>query len=161
MKVLLCAPTGCAAFNIGGFTIHSALKIPRSTKKVYEPLGNEALNTLQSQLSGLQILIIDEISMVNARVLAFIHGRLKQIKQVKASDRHAIFGGVCILAVGDFYQLPPVKAKPLCVPDMTLGTASWSENFEVVYLDEIMRQKDDFAFANLLNKLRTKKKGDL
>ena len=52
-----------------------------------------------------------------------------------------------------------VKAMPLCVPDMTLGTDLWSENFEVVHLDEIMRQKDDLAFTNLPNKLRTKKKG--
>ena len=158
VKVLLTGPTGTSAFNIGGFTVHSALKIPRSAKKTYESLGNDSLNTLQTQLAGLEILIIDEISMVDRKVLAYIHGRMKQIKRIRTTDRDSYFGGVCILAVGDFYQLPPVKGKPLCVPDFSYGHDMWNEVFKIVKLEEIMRQKEDHAFANLLNKLRTKAK---
>ena len=137
VKVLLTAPTGTAAFNIGGFTVHSALKIPRTATFMYQPLGNDGLNTLRSQLAGLQILIVDEISMVDLKVLAHIHGRLKQIKQIRTTDRSSLFGGVCILAVGDFYQLPPVKAKSVCLPNMQLGSDMWNDNFEIVKLEEI------------------------
>ena len=160
VKVLLTAPTGTAAFNIGAFTVHSALKIPRAAGYTYQPLGNDALNTLQSQLAGLQILIVDEISMVDLKVLAHVHGRLKQVKQIRTTDRRSLFGGVCILAVGDFYQLPPVKAQPVCLPNVQLGSDMWNDNFEIVTLEEIMRQKDDVAFANTLNALRTKRKSD-
>ena len=158
VKVLLTGPTGTSAFNIGGFTVHSALKIPRNARKNYESLGNDSLNTLQTQLAGLEILIIDEISMVDRKVLAYVHGRMKQIKQIRTTDRDSYFGGVCILAVGDFYQLPPVKGKPLCVPDFSYGYDMWNEVFKIVKLEEIMRQKEDHEFANLLNKLRTKAK---
>ena len=158
VKVLLTGPTGTSAFNIGGFTVHSALKIPRTAKKNYESLGNDALNTLQTQLGGLQILIIDEISMVDRKVLAYVHGRMKQIKRIRTTERDSHFGGVCILAVGDFYHLPPVKGKPLCVPDFSYGCDMWNEVFKIVKLEEIMQQKEDLAFANLLNKLRTKSK---
>jgi hypothetical protein len=159
VKVLLTAPTGTAAFNIGGFTVHSALKIPRTSKNNYESLSNDTLNTLQSQLSGLEILIIDEISMVDRKVLAYIHGRLKQIKQLRTTDRQSCFGGVCILAVGDFYQLSPVRGNPLCIPDATYGSDLWNDVFKIVKLEEIMRQKDQ-DFANLLNKLRCKSKAE-
>jgi hypothetical protein len=161
VKVLLTAPTGTAAYNIGGFTIHSALKIPPKAKYSYEPLSNDTLNTLQCQLAGLRILIIDEISMVDSKVLAYIHGRLRQIKQIRTSNRQAVFGGVCILAVGDFYQLPPVKAKSVCISDSRIGNDLWNDNFQIIALDEIMRQKDDMEFANILNSLRTKQKCDV
>ena len=157
-KILLTAPTGTAAFNIKGFTVHSALKIPRQPNSIYEPLSCEALNTLQSQLAGLNILVIDEVSMVDPKLLSYIHGRLKQIKQIRGTDRKSLFGGVSILAVGDFYQLPPVKAKSLCVPSAHAGHALWQDNFEKIELDEIMRQRDDVSFANTLNNCRILKK---
>ena len=157
-KILLTAPTGTAAFNIKGFTVHSALKIPRQPNNIYEPLSCEALNTLQSQLAGLNILVIDEVSMVDPKLLSYIHGRLKQIKQIRGTDRKSLFGGVSILAVGDFYQLPPVKAKSLCVPSAHAGHTLWQENFEKIELDEIMRQRDDVSFADTLNNCRILKK---
>ncbi|KAJ8358089.1 hypothetical protein AAFF_G00035090 [Aldrovandia affinis] len=61
--------------------------------------------------------------------------------------------------IGDFYQLPPVgKAKQLCVCDGDVLDL-WKD-FQMVNLTEIMRQKDDRAFAQLLNRIRTKKKTD-
>jgi exonuclease III len=156
-KVLLTAPTGTAAFGVGGFTIHSALKIPRKLKIPYEALGNETLNTLQSQLGDLQILIIDEISMVDRKLLAYIHGRLKQIKQCRNTDRNAWFGKTSILAIGDFYQLPPVRARALCIPNRKDGIDLWHDNFQIVSLNKIMRQKDDVTFAETLNRIREKK----
>ena len=156
--VVLTAPTGTAAFNIGGFTIHSVFKIPKNAKAVYEPLSNDSVNTLQAQMSGLKILIIDEVSMVDRKILAYIHGRLKQVKCLRSSDTEHLFGGVCVLAVGDFYQLPPVKAQPVCLPNIAYGSDMWNDHFQIASLDEIMRQKDDAEFAELLNRLRTKSK---
>ena len=104
VTVLLTAPTGVAAFNISGMTLHAAFTL-NIGKFGYQPLSSEKLNTLRTKLSNLLLLIIDEVSMVGSNMLLEIHKRLQQIKGV-SSDK--IFGGVSILAVGDMYQLPPV-----------------------------------------------------
>ncbi|XP_061133949.1 uncharacterized protein LOC133153809 [Syngnathus typhle] len=65
-----------------------------------------------------------------------------------------------VLAVGDFFQLPPVRqSKPLCVYDPT-RLDHWRDDFKKITLTAIMRQKDDVAFAELLNRLRVKEKSD-
>ena len=157
--VLLTAPTGTAAFNVGGYTIHSAFKIPRNPQSYYVPLSNECLNTLAATLGNLKLLIIDEVSMVNRNILSYIHGRLTQIKHFK-TNQGVWFGNVSVLAVGDFYQLPPVKAKSLMIPDTREAFDLWHDLFTICSLDEIMRQRDDAAFAALLNRLRVKSKND-
>ena len=80
LNVLLLAPTGVAAIDIGGPVINSLLGIPRNvcTEHVV-PLPHERLSTLRCKLSGLKLIIIDEISMVYNRLLKYIHERLKQI----------------------------------------------------------------------------------
>jgi hypothetical protein len=102
--VLLLAPTGVAAFNIKGMTIHAALFLPVKTNSC-APLTVEKLNTLKSRLENVQLVIIDEISMVGPNILLAIHKRLSEIK---GTPDDVLFGNVSILAVGDFYQLPPV-----------------------------------------------------
>ena len=108
--VLLTAPTGVAAFNINGMTLHSALLLGCSKYSGFQPLSHDRLNTLRSKLSRLMLLIIDEVSMVGSNMLLEIHKRLQQIKGV--SD-DTVFGGISIVAVGDLYQLPPVGQAPL------------------------------------------------
>uniref|UniRef100_A0A671TM37 ATP-dependent DNA helicase n=2 Tax=Sparus aurata TaxID=8175 RepID=A0A671TM37_SPAAU len=152
--VLLTAFTGTAAFNISGNTLHSILKLPRSLKPPYQGLGN-ALDEVRATLANAEILIIDEISMVSKELFAYVHWRFQQIR-----GNRKPFGGMSVLAVGDFYQLPPLgKAKPLCVYEETEFDL-WKDNFKMVTLTEIMRQKDDRAFAELLNRLRVKQKED-
>ncbi|XP_063411592.1 uncharacterized protein LOC134694510 [Mytilus trossulus] len=162
VSVLLTAPTGTAAFNINGMTIHSCLSIFKSLSKDHATLSEDKLNTLRTKLDNLQVLIIDEISMVNKRLLYFVHERLRQIKKKPES---CLFGGVSIIAVGDFYQLPPVKSKKsdkLYVNDPSNPlNYLWNELFKVAVLDEIMRQKDDKTFAEMLNRLRIKKKHEM
>ncbi|XP_078328201.1 uncharacterized protein LOC144623627 [Crassostrea virginica] len=155
VSVLLTAPTGVAAFNIGGATIHSAFAIPgNNTLPVeYQPLGDEKLNSLRTKLGQLKLLIIDEISMVDKKMLTYIHGRLRQIKQ---TGDFTPFGHVSVLAFGDFYQLPPVKGKPLFINDCHFDL--WNDSFKLVTLYEIMRQKEDKQFAELLNRIRIKDK---
>ncbi|XP_078328197.1 uncharacterized protein LOC144623625 [Crassostrea virginica] len=144
--------TGTAAFNIGGNTIHHVFSLTKSLPIPYEPLKEQSLNGIRSTLEHLQILIIDEVSMVYKRLLYYIHERLVQVKKCKQP-----FGGVSIIAVGDFYQLPPVKQRKderLYSENGSYPTDYWLDFFKVVELEEIMRQREDIAFANVLNSLR-------
>lgn len=69
------------------------------------------------------------------------------------------FGGVSVIAVGDFYQLPPVKQRKderLYRDNALYPIDYWVDHFKVVELDEIMRQREDIPFASALNSLRTR-----
>ncbi|VDI30094.1 Hypothetical predicted protein [Mytilus galloprovincialis] len=153
-SVLLTAPTGTAAFNIEGSTIHSAFAINKPIKLPYKPLGDSLVNSLRAKYESVRILVIDEISMVVHKLLSYIHGGLSQIKQTKT-----FFENIAILAVGDFYQLPPVRASPLYRDISSVFLDLWNPVFKIVILTEIMRQKDDQQFALLLNRIRTHIKG--
>ena len=100
--VLLTAPTGLAAFNIGGVTLHSAFMLWTSGDCA-ETSGWEKKSTMQVKLKNLALCVIDEISMVGTSTFGKICSALKKIKQLTDD-----WGGVSILAVGDFFQLPPV-----------------------------------------------------
>ncbi|XP_024117601.2 uncharacterized protein LOC112139131 [Oryzias melastigma] len=153
-SVLLTSFTGTAAFQISGTTLHSLLKLPRILKPPITGLGNQ-LDEVRAELLNAEIIIIDEVSMVSKPLLAYVDARLKQIKGSRKP-----FGGMSVLAVGDFYQLPPVRqSKPLCVPE-PLQVDMWNENFQMVTLTEIMRQKDDVSFAEMLNRIRVKEQSD-
>ena len=149
---LLTAPTGSAAFNIVGMTLHSGLLLSTS-KASSAPLTQDRLNTLWLK----QLLIIDEVSMVGSNMLLQIHKRLQQLK---GSKDDTTFGNISILAVGDLYQLQPV-AQPYIfdqVSDMYArlhkSGSLWTDEFTMVELDEIMRQRGDQQFAQLLYRVR-------
>ncbi|KAJ8048298.1 ATP-dependent DNA helicase PIF1 [Holothuria leucospilota] len=152
-KIILCAPTGKAAFNINGLTIHSAFQIDPNRGYNFLKLNSDKLNSLQVKYRHLQVVIIDEISMVGNKQLLFINERLKEIKQNQQP-----FGGVHIIAVGDLYQLKPVMDSWIFenLEDGygALATNIWRNLFSVHELTQIMRQKDDQEFAELLNRLR-------
>ncbi|XP_062603984.1 uncharacterized protein LOC134265790 [Saccostrea cucullata] len=152
-KVLLCAPTGKAAFNIKGQTIHSAFKIPASQGFNCKPLDSESLNTLRTKYKYLSTVIIDEVSMVGNSQLNCVHERLKQIKGSKE-----YFGGINVILIGDLFQLKPVM-DGWVFDDLKknfgpLAINLWRALFTMHELTEIMRQKDDVQFAELLNRLR-------
>ena len=151
IRILLCAYMGFAAFNISGQTICSAFH-----KKMYQGtnlLSADELNTFRIKYRHLKVVIIDEISMVGNTTLSFIDTRLQQLTGTKAA-----FGGLSVIAVGDLYQLKPVKDFLICL-DLKEGASSlarnlWKELFTMYELVDIMRQKDDLDFAHLLNRLR-------
>ena len=153
IKVLLCAPTGKAAHNIGGNTIHSAFGIPVGRGFAYKPLDMQQLDTMRCKYFHLQMVFIDEISMVGKNMFNFINLRLQEIKGCTKP-----FGGISLVAFGDLFQLKPVMDSWIFTQSRNgidcIGTNLWQDHFTVFELDEIMRQKDDLVFAQLLNRLR-------
>jgi hypothetical protein len=119
-QMVVVAPTGVAAINAGGVTIHSFFQLPLSP---FLPegfsQGNEATNrhTLLSRLrlnserrkiiQELELLVIDEISMVRCDVLDAVDLVLRHVRY----RSHERFGGVQVLFIGDMFQLPPVARE--------------------------------------------------
>ena len=101
-KVAVVAPTGIAALNVGGQTIHSFFGFPP------KPLGRQDIKKRRNRrlYKNLDILVIDEISMVRADLLDNIDWFLRINR-----DNHAPFGGVQVVFFGDLFQLPPVVAS--------------------------------------------------
>lgn len=103
--VMKCAFTGSAALNLNGNTIHSIFKFPPTINfsDDFTPLkdGN-VKNDFIMLFQHVRLLIIDEISLINANMLYWIHCRCQEAKQ----QVHIPFGGISILLIGDFYQLP-------------------------------------------------------
>lgn len=153
LKVLLCAPTGKAAHNIGGNTIHSAFGIPVGRGFAFKPLDMHQLDSMRCRFFHLKIVFIDEISMVGKRMFNFINLRLQEIKGCCKP-----FGGVSVIVFGDLYQLKPVMDSWIfTIPRVgieSIGANLWQDHFTIFELEEIMRQKDDKSFAQLLNRLR-------
>ena len=157
VAALLTAPTGGAAFNIEGMTLHSGLVLSISKASLCRPLTQDKLNTLRMKLSNLQLVIIDEVSMVGSNMLLQVHKRLQQLK---GSKDDTSFGNVSILAVGDLYQLQPVAQPHVFeeVSDMYArlhrSGSLWTDEFFMVELDQNMRQRGDQRFAELLCRVR-------
>ncbi|XP_056001840.1 uncharacterized protein LOC130048804 [Ostrea edulis] len=153
LHVLLCAPTGKAAHNINGSTIHAAFCIPVGRGFAYKPLDMQQLNTLRTRYMSLKVIFIDEISMVGYGMFNFMNLRLQEIKGCTMP-----FGGVNIVAVGDLFQLKPVMDGWIfSLPNTDYGPLAanlWRDNFKLFELTIIMRQRDDRTFAELLNRLR-------
>ncbi|XP_070203476.1 uncharacterized protein [Littorina saxatilis] len=153
-RVLLCAPTGKAAYNIRGVTLHTAFMMPASQSlSTYQKLDFSRLNSLRSSLAELKIVIIDEVSMVGAGMFSFIDNRLRDLMKV---DRP--FGGVSVLAVGDLFQLRPVMDRWVFEPSVgtyeNLAPVLWQDLFRLYELKTVMRQRDDKIFAEALNRVR-------
>jgi DNA replication protein DnaC len=154
IKVLVLASTGPAAKNINAKTAHTGLSIPKIITLPYRSMNETNITQMRSQLENVQLVIIDEISMINQQLFTYIHGCLHQIKKIVSSQIN--FGNLAVLAVGDFYQLPPVIQPPL-YRNINSNNNLW-KHFSLWELEEIMRQKDDRQFAEMLNCLRTKPK---
>ena len=147
------APTGVGAVNISGTTVNTGLAILKHTGINLPPLPDQKKTLLRLSLSELKLLIIDEISMISNTRLLHIHQRLKEIFGTSSSK---VFAGISIIAVGDLHQLPPIQQKPIfCKFSKDVHNLShpWHE-FKMIELVDIMRQKDDQPFVELLNRVR-------
>ncbi len=100
-QLVIAAPTGVAALNVGGQTIHSLFRLPIG---VIADHDIEQSGELRKLLNTIDTLVIDEISMVNADLLDAVDRSLRQARQ----RNHEAFGGVQLVMFGDPYQLAPV-----------------------------------------------------
>jgi ATP-dependent DNA helicase PIF1 len=100
-QVVICAPTGVAALNVGGQTIHSLFRLPIGVIADHEI---EQSGDVRKLLNTIDTLVIDEVSMVNSDLLDAIDRSLRQARQ----RPHEAFGGVQLVLFGDPYQLAPV-----------------------------------------------------
>lgn len=153
-ELLLMAPTGSAAYNIGGRTIHNALALTISDK----PRENIS-SQIYSLWKGKSIMIVDEISMVSLEMLNIVNDQCNKIQALRR-DSTAILGGLPIVVfMGDFHQFPPIRALPLWKTETKLEANHtrliWHRFTNVVILDEQMRQHEDPEFQSLLRRART------
>ena len=157
------APTGVAAINAGGVTIHSFFQLPfgphipesiASSQSVHK-FNRERINLIKS----LDLLVIDEISMVRADMLDAIDEVLRRYK-----DRNQPFGGIQLLMIGDLHQLSPVikdeewnMLKNYYDTVYFFGSHALKKTNPVrIELTHIYRQTDT-AFIDLLNRIRENK----
>ncbi|CAG8802972.1 2782_t:CDS:2, partial [Cetraspora pellucida] len=149
--VLVLAPTGVAAFNINGSTLHSTLSLPILSRNNFD-ISGERLNQLQSKLSHVKYFIIDEKSMVGHHMLALIDMRLRQAFPEHNNEPF------------DFGQLPPVLDLPMYANNISRapfsndGLTVYKQFLEVYKLKVIQRQSGDSEeqqnFRDILLRLR-------
>ncbi|MFM5951014.1 MAG: ATP-dependent RecD-like DNA helicase [Micrococcales bacterium] len=158
-NVAVVAPTGVAAYNVGGQTIHSFFGFP------FGVLGNQPIHKhlygrTRDALRSLDVLVIDEISMVNSDLMDAMDTMLRAAR----GKTKGPFGGVQVVMFGDPYQLPPVPLKP-----SDEGYDFFKENYRSLWffdakvwnetkllryeLHENFRQHDD-KFIEILNAIR-------
>ena len=151
---LLLAPTGVAACNIEGHTLHSKLLIADQALTSITPKTEERL---QKEFAKLKFVIIDEFSMIGCNMLSMIDQRLRQI----TAKTHRSFGGLYVYMFGDIKQLPPVKDKPLFMqelsnmPSSLAGRLLFTTFDKYCVLQESMRQQgvEQNQFRNFLDRL--------
>lgn len=171
---LVIAPTGVAALNAGGVTIHSQFLLPfgtfiaadtshtweQASGNFYDGKTIARRNPLDSRrrkvLQSIDLLVIDEISMCRADIIDAIDYRLRSVRRNRKP-----FGGVQLLMIGDLFQLPPiVKDDEWQVlrqiypsPHFFEALALKNSQFTYLELDKIYRQNEP-EFIRLLNNLR-------
>jgi ATP-dependent exoDNAse (exonuclease V) alpha subunit len=164
-RLVVLAPTGVAAINVNGETIHSFFKLKPGFE--LEEATHAKSSKAKKEYKNLKTLVIDEISMVRADLLDAIDIVLK-----KARGNSEPFGGVRMVFFGDLYQLPPVITKDDRDKFANDGYVSpyffdakifepqqglFDTNFELKFIEllQVYRQKDE-EFIEILNKIRNK-----
>jgi hypothetical protein len=158
-RCAITATTGKASYNISGKTIHSLLKLPVGPRGNKE-LSGSSLVRLQENPKHIDYILIDEYSMLGQTTFGWVDRRCRQATGI--TDE--LFGGKCIILLGDPGQLPPVGDKPLyhTAPTGALGEQGHSAFFmfsNVVKLSVNQRvqgtQPEQVQFRELLSRLRT------
>lgn len=178
-RLVVVAPTGVAAINAGGVTIHSFFQLPfgpqlpESAKRVsssentidksqaaqFQRYSREKIRLIKS----IDLLVIDEISMVRADLLDAIDAVLRRFR-----DRNKAFGGVQLLMIGDMQQLAPIAKdeewnllKPFYPTVYFFSSIALQKaGFICIELTQVFRQQDLY-FITLLNKIRDNKADQL
>lgn len=162
-RMVVLAPTGIAAINAGGMTIHSFFQLPLSPhvpgmteqggKRRFDRFNRRKLRLIKS----IDLLVIDEVSMVRADLLDAVDTSLRRHR-----DPSKPFGGVQLLLIGDLQQLAPVVkgdewemlSKYYDTPYFFSSKALEGLDYVTIELSEVYRQSDA-RFIDLLNRVRT------
>ncbi|HLV50950.1 MAG TPA: AAA family ATPase, partial [Flavobacterium sp.] len=166
-KTIVLAPTGVAAMNVKGQTIHSFFKIPRqiifpndsifeSKKSIYQYFNGIEYN--DDIIKKIELIIIDEVSMVRADLIDTVDIILRKIR-----DNNKPFGGVQVVLIGDLYQLSPVlpiEDKQMILDyyaDYYIFNSNVFKNIDFVNIEftKVYRQKGDNEYLDILNRIRT------
>ena len=152
--VIRVAPTGVAAANISGATLHSMFSI--NFGDGYESLSDKTRDKKRHQFHNTKFLIFDEMSMIDADNLYKISQRMKEIT-MKYNEP---FGGLCVLMFGDLLQLRPVCSRYIfeCPRyakfQLAYSITNMWESFTTMTLCTNHRQGEDRVYASLLNRVR-------
>ena len=155
------APTGIAAINAGGMTIHSFFQFPFAPYVPGANYGKEAFKLNKKKIRlirNIDLLIIDEISMVRADLLDHIDETLRRLRH----DHNKPFGGMQLLLIGDLQQLAPVAKDDEWqllrqyyeTPYFFSSRALAQTDYLTLELQKVYRQQDE-EFLQLLNSIRT------
>ena len=159
-RLAVVAPTGVAAINAKGVTIHSLFQLPFGTltpERLNAEIRNRRFSAKKRDLiRSLDLLIIDEISMVRADVLDGIDAVLRYLRRTSQP-----FGGVQLFMIGDLHQLPPVvrdedwyEMRDHYQTAYFFGSLALRQSaVRIIQLTHIYRQQDS-VFIDLLNKVR-------
>ena len=174
-RMIVVAPTGVAAINAGGVTIHSFFQMPFTPYIPVDYINNPSAQASSNQelssghwkmnrdkiniIKSLDLLVIDEISMVRADILDQIDAILRRYK-----NRNKLFGGVQLLMIGDIQQLAPViKDEEWAIIKnyyesifFFSSKALQKTDFISIELKHIYRQSDN-TFIEILNQIRENK----
>ena len=152
--VVISAFTGAAACNVNGHTLHSLFSFNFGNE--FMTLSDKAREQKRKMFKNLEILVIDEISLVDSDMLYKIDLRLKEVKQ-----NEKLFGGVALFCFGDLLQIKPVKGRYIfdepkseAFKIANVVQPHWNK-FKIVNLEENHRQGNDKSYADMLNRIRT------
>jgi len=163
-KFGVCAPTGVAAINVGGSTLHSFFGIG---------LGNGSLNSLirkvrknkeaMKRIGEIDVLLIDEVSMLSSDLMETLDAVVRDVR-MDGKRMNEPFGGMQLICVGDFFQLPPITQRgtdrdgdrddmrPFCFDSHVWSELGLVDNtFELL---NVQRQKSGSPFEKFLNMVR-------
>ena len=139
--LVITSTTGIAAVNVKGQTLHSWAGMGICNKPISNTVGKILKNkTLNTQIQNCNIIAVDEISMLDRRTFEYVN---EVLKQVKDSDKP--FGGIQVVFIGDFFQLPPVKENDsFSESNYCFESDVWNElDLQTVLLTKTYRQNEE------------------
>lgn len=154
--VAITAPTGIAALNVGGTTVHRWCGMQLGPQdgedflQAAERLEEQpSIHGARKRVRATEVLVVDEISMMAGRHLDFLNFWVKRIREDSRP-----FGGLQVIFLGDFLQLPPVRTDQSKPYDWAFLSKAWEEaDFKTIKLETVRRQ-NDVPFIEMLSGFR-------
>lgn len=155
-EIVVVAPTGLAAINVGGMTVHRAFKMPQTIPNIRDIRSLKPVKEIFGLDSPTTMIILDEVGMIHSSTMFFMDKTLQKIRKNKKP-----FGGLKVAMFGDFFQLGPIVKrdevneyfKMYGFPEAFKYKGWDSLGIETFNLTKIHRQKDE-NFSGILNRIR-------